>query len=269
MRIVFFGNNRVGLETLRYLTERGDEIVGLVVHAPERARFRDEIMSVSGLPANRVWEAKALREPEVAEAIGGLNAEIGVSAFFGHILRSDILELFPAGMINLHPAYLPYNRGAYTNVWSIVDGTPAGATLHYIDTGVDTGDVIARSRIQTSPTDTGGSLYDKLENACIELFKETWPQVATGDVPRIAQSGPDFSEYDGEGTAHRMKDVDAIDEIDLDASYKARDLINILRARTFPPYSGAYFTENDTRVYLRLQLLTEDELADDGEGTEL
>jgi methionyl-tRNA formyltransferase len=169
-------------------------------------------------------------------------------------------------MINLHPAYLPYNRGAFTNVWSIVDGTPAGATLHYIDTGVDTGDVIARSRVTVSPTDTGGSLYDKLENACIELFKGTWPQVASGNVPRIAQSGPSF---EGEGTSHRMKDVDAIDEIDLDASYKARDLINILRARTFPPYSGAYFTENDIRIYLRLQLLTEDELAGDGEGTEL
>jgi methionyl-tRNA formyltransferase len=266
MRIVFFGNNRVGLETLRYLSERGDEIVGLVVHAPDRSRYRDEIMSVAGLPADQVWEAGALREPGIAEAIDGLNAEIGVSAFFGHILRSDILDLFPAGMINLHPAYLPYNRGAFTNVWSIVDGTPAGATLHYIDTGVDTGDVIARSRVTVSPTDTGGSLYDKLENACIELFKGTWPQVASGNVPRIAQSGPSF---EGEGTSHRMKDVDAIDEIDLDASYKARDLINILRARTFPPYSGAYFTENDIRIYLRLQLLTEDELAGDGEGTEL
>ena len=266
MRIVFFGNNRVGLETLRYLTERGDEIVGLVVHAPDRSWSRDEIVSVAGLPADQVWDAKALQEPGVAEAIGGLNAEIGVSAFFGHILRSDILELFPAGMINLHPAYLPYNRGAFTNVWSIVDGTPAGVTLHYIDTGVDTGDVIARIRVRVSPTDTGGSLYGKLENTCIELFKEAWPQVATGDVVRIAQSGPTF---EGEGTSHRMKDVDAIDEIDLDASYKARDLINILRARTFPPHSGAYFTENDTRVYLRLQLLTEDELAGDGEGTEL
>jgi Trk K+ transport system NAD-binding subunit len=58
MRFVFFGNNRVGLETLRYLTERGDEIVGLVVHAPGRERFRDEIVSVSGLPANRVWEPR-------------------------------------------------------------------------------------------------------------------------------------------------------------------------------------------------------------------
>jgi methionyl-tRNA formyltransferase len=262
MRFVFFGNNRVGLETLRYLMERGDEIVGLVIHASDRARFRDEIVSVSGLPADRVWEPGVLREPGIANAIGALNAEIGVSAFFGHILRSDILELFPAGTINLHPAYLPYNRGAFTNVWAIVDGTPAGVTLHYIDVGVDTGDVIARRRVEIVPTDTGGSLYARLEKACIDLFEETWPQIATGGAPRIAQSAE-------EGTSHRMKDVDAIDEIDLDATYKARDLIDILRARTFPPYAGTYFTENEKRVYLRLQLLTEDELAGDGEGTEL
>ena len=266
MRFIFFGNNRVGLETLRYLTERGDEIVGLVIHASDRARFRDEIVGVSGLPADRVWEAGVLREPGIANAMGALNAEIGVSAFFGHILRPDILELFPAGAINLHPAYLPYNRGAFTNVWAIVDGTPAGATLHYIDVGVDTGDVIARRRVDIAPTDTGRSLYARLEKACTDLFKETWPQIATGKAPRIAQSGPESGE---EGTSHRIKDVDAIDEIDLDATYKARDLIDILRARTFPPYAGAYFTENEKRVYLRLQLLTEDELAGDGEGTEL
>jgi methionyl-tRNA formyltransferase len=261
MRVVFFGNNRIGLETLQYLIDRGDEIVGLVVHSPERSRYRDEIVGVAGLPADRVWKAESLRQTGVAEAIGELNAEIGVSAFFGYILRADILDLFPAGVINLHPGYLPYNRGAFTNVWSIVDGSPAGATLHYIDPGVDTGDLIAQSRVEVLPTDTGGSLYDDLEKACLDLFEEAWPKIAAGNAQRIPQ-------IKDEGTSHRMRDVDEIDEIDLEATYKARDLIDLLRARTFPPYPGAYFTENDTRVYLRLQLLTEDQLAGDGEGTE-
>jgi methionyl-tRNA formyltransferase len=59
----------------------------------------------------------------------------------------------------------------------------------------------------------------------------------------------------GGGTCHRTKDVAQIDCIDLDRSYSGRELIDLLRARTFPPYRNAYFQEkNGRRVYLRLEL---------------
>ena len=83
-----------------------------------------------------------------------LGADVALSVFFGYILSPGFIDLFPQGVINLHPAYVPYNRGAFTNVWSIVDDTPAGATLHYIDTGVDTGDMIAQRRVSIEPVDT-------------------------------------------------------------------------------------------------------------------
>ena len=195
MRVVFFGNHRVGLDTLRYLAERGDEIVGLIVHSPERARFRDEIVRASGLPPDRIWDGAALRQSGIPEAISNLNPEIGVSAFFGHILRADILDLFPAGVINLHPAYLPYNRGAFPNVWSIIDRTPTGVTLHYIDARVDTGDLIAQRQVAISPTDTGGSLYGRLERACNDLFEGTWPHIAAGEASRGDEGGGEGDGY--------------------------------------------------------------------------
>ena len=74
-----------------------------------------------------------LKEPKVLEAIDALQPDIGLSILFDYILRSEFLELCPLGVVNLHPSYLPYNRGQYPNVWSIMDGTPAGVTLHYID----------------------------------------------------------------------------------------------------------------------------------------
>jgi len=52
-----------------------------------------------------------------------------VSVLFDYILKPDFLGMFPGGTINLNPALLPYNRGQYPNVWSIVEGTPAGATI--------------------------------------------------------------------------------------------------------------------------------------------
>ncbi|HET6280473.1 MAG TPA: hypothetical protein VFH73_05890, partial [Polyangia bacterium] len=95
--------------------------------------------------------------------------------------------------------------------------------------------------------DTGHSLYHRLEVASLELFRQTWPALAAGEAPRVTQ-------VPGAGTTHRTADVQAVDEIDLDRNYRARDLINLLRARTFPPYKGAYFRDGRDRVYLRLQL---------------
>ena len=89
---------------------------------------------------------------------------------FGYILRPNFLRLIPRGCVNVHPALLPYNRGAYPNVWSIVDGSPAGVTIHFVDEGIDTGDIIAQAQVVIEPVDTGESLYRKLERGAVALF---------------------------------------------------------------------------------------------------
>jgi len=60
--------------------------------------------------------------------------------------------------------------------------------------------------------------------------------------------------------------VEQIDHIDLDRTYKARDLIDVIRALTFPPHRGAYIVHNGRKVYLRLQLLDEDQLEKEASG---
>jgi len=160
------------------------------------------------------------------------------------------LALYSQGCFNLHPAYLPYNRGAYSNVWSIVDKTPAGVTLHSIDVGLDTGAIVARLRVEKQPWDTGLTLYRRLEDAGIKLFKESWIDLRENRLklePQILD----------QGTTHRLSDVNLIDEIKLDKTYKAEDLLNILRARTFPPHKGAYFMHDKQKIYVRVELQPE------------
>ena len=251
MRIVFLGNNRLGWSVLRYLREAGeDDVVGLVVHPESRRKFGPEIIETAGLDDDCVFDGSQLQSQEVLDTIRALNPDIAVSVMFGYILRDPMIGLFPRGVVNLHPSYLPYNRGAYPNVWSIIDGTPAGTTLHYIDRGVDTGDIIAQRRVEVTATETGGSLYEKLEATSLALFQETWPMIQDGTAPRTTQKGT--------GTSHRTADVAEIDLIDLDRSYVARDLIDRLRARTCPPYNGTYFEVDGKRVYMRLDLTEAD-----------
>lgn len=253
MRILFLGNNWVGWQVVKWLEEQGEQIVGLVIHPSEKRKYGDEIVDSAQVDPSCIFDGARIHRHETLEAIQTLKPDIGLSILFGYILKPEFINLFPAGVINLHPAYLPYNRGAYPNVWSIIDGTPAGVTLHYIDAGIDTGDVIAQLQVPVTPIDTGETLYRKLEEACLELFKQTWPQICSGEAPRMSQSAE-------AGTYHRTKDVRDVDHIDLDKQYKAGDLINILRARTFPPYPGAYFIHEGRKVFLRLELCYEDQL---------
>jgi methionyl-tRNA formyltransferase len=253
MRVLFLGNNWVAWQLARCLREQGDGIVGLVLHPAERRTYGEQIVAASGVSAYRVFEGPELGRPETLRAIASLEPEIGVSALFGYILRRECLDLFPSGCINVHPALLPWNRGAYPNVWSLVDGTPAGATIHYVDEGVDTGDIIAQREVSVEPTDTGESLYRRLERACVELFRETWPRIRSGDVSRTPQDK-------AAGTTHRVRDVRVIDEIVPDRLYPARELIDRIRARTFIGYQGAYIRVGGKKVYLRLGLLDEDDI---------
>ena len=253
MRIVCLCNNRVGWQAAAWLRQQGEEIVAMVVHPPKSAKYGEQITEAVGDNC-LVVRATDLKDPATLAKISNLKPEIGVSVFFAYVLGKAFLDIFPKGCINLHPALLPFNRGAYPNVWSIVEKTPSGVTIHYMNERVDTGDVIAQQEIPILVTDTGESLYYRLEAAMFELFCKTWPSIASGVCPRIAQSP-------NTGTSHRRGDVQRIDEIDLQKDYKAAHLLDILRARTFPPYGGAYFRHQGKRIYLRLQLLEESEIS--------
>jgi methionyl-tRNA formyltransferase len=256
MRIVCLCNNWLGWQVLQWLGDQGQEIVGVVVHPAGQGKCLDEIRSITDRAGTVVLEDSSVDEPEGLERIRSCKADIAVSVLFRNILRKPFLDIFPRGCLNLHPAYLPYNRGNYPNVWSIVEKTPAGVTLHYMDEGLDTGDIVAQEKVVVEMTDTGATLYGKLELAALHLFQRTWPSIESGKAPRKSQGAEP-------GTSHRRTDVRAIDEIDLTQTYRAEDLINILRARTFPPYGGAYFRHNGKKVYLTLGL-SEELVLEDG-----
>lgn len=246
MRVFAFANNEVGAEVVRCLRDSGATIVGLAVHPERRGKCRTEIIAASGVAPENVFEGPCLKTAHTVAHLRALAPDIGVSALFGYILRADLLNLFPQGCVNLHPSLLPYNRGAYPNVWSIIDSTPAGVTLHYMDEGIDTGDLIAQQKVPVEAIDDGASLYRKLERASVELFRATWPKIVAGAVIRTPQVG--------EGTTHMTADVSRLDEVSLEETYTGRELIDLIRARTFPPHRGVYFREGDRKVYLELRL---------------
>ena len=138
-----------------------------------------------------------------ADEIAAAGHTFLVSYGYRHILRSDVLALFPGRAINLHISYLPWNRGADPNLWSFVDDTPKGVTIHQLDEGVDTGAILLQEEVRLDlEHDTLATSYAKLQTAVQDLFKRSWPSIKEGACAPQPQVG--------EGSLHRAREKDAL-----------------------------------------------------------
>ena len=66
---------------------------------------------------------------------------------FRKIISVNIIKKVKKPIFNIHLSYLPFNRGAHPNFWSFIENTPAGVSIHKIDKGIDTGNIILRKKI--------------------------------------------------------------------------------------------------------------------------
>jgi methionyl-tRNA formyltransferase len=109
------------------------------------------------------------------------NPDLIISYNYRYIISKEVVNLFRNKIINLHISLLPYNRGAHPNVWSFIEDTPKGVTIHMIDEGLDTGDIIFQKELQFDENEeTFFTTYDKLNIEIQNLFKENWGKIKTG-----------------------------------------------------------------------------------------
>lgn len=110
-----------------------------------------------------------------------------VSYGYKFIIRDAVLRKVCGRAVNLHISVLPWNRGMHPNIWSFVDGTPTGVSIHYVDSGIDTGDIIAQRAVPIDDSATLKTSYELLRRNVEELFADCWPSVRSGCSPRRPQ----------------------------------------------------------------------------------
>jgi methionyl-tRNA formyltransferase len=245
--VILLASDWVGLQITEYLVERRQPIDWLVLDAGDRGQCNAPIRRAFARAAGpaRVETSQVLQDVAFVAELAKSKPRLGVLAWWPHLLKGPLLEIPDLGWLNLHPGYLPYNRGKHPNFWCLVDETPCGVALHFIDRGVDTGPVVARAPLDTTWTDTGESVHRKCRQLAVELFRDNFDSIIGGSTRPVPQDASD-------GSSHRAAEIEEASEIDLDRTYTARQLLNVIRARTFPPHPSAFFRDGSKKYSVRV-----------------
>lgn len=235
-------DGEVGINCVRWLVEnyRNDLCF---IGATEENSIAD-IAKSSGVPFEKFVSSQQMYD---AVEGSGLSPDLGLLLWWPKIIREPLISFPRNGFINTHPSLLPHNRGKHYSFWAIVENSPFGVTLHVVDEGVDTGGIVAQRSIVYDWTDTGETLAAKAREAMTFLFKELYPTLRLGQFPYKQQN----LEL---GSFHKADDIVSAIEIDLNGSYVAKDLLNLLRAKTYRGLPGCWFKDGNKRYEITLSV---------------
>lgn len=134
-----------------------------------------------------------------------LNPDFIISYNYRYKIADDVIAYMKGNIINLHISFLPWNRGTSPNIWSFIDHTPQGVTIHQVSSGLDRGMILYQKECSFDiQKETFATSYQKLNGMITELFQEKWEEIRTGNFP--------LHEQKGKGSYHEKSDLDRLKE---------------------------------------------------------
>jgi methionyl-tRNA formyltransferase len=186
MRIGYFGDGRWAHQALGSIVETSDLNVACIVarhHNPDPVlKDWSEELSIPFFAPKNVNASSFLSQ------LKALEIDINVSMSYNQILRSEAIQAAPKGFINCHAGALPFYRGRNILNWALINGEDRfGVTVHYVDDGIDTGDIIAQRFGVITTSDTYASLLDKAVGLCSDALIEALYKIQDGTFSATPQ----------------------------------------------------------------------------------
>jgi methionyl-tRNA formyltransferase len=235
-KIVLFADGVVGLRVVEFILLRFPDDLAAIITTGSSSLVYSNIISINPSLQAIHFFSDLLEEPSVLEKLNSNQAQYFILAWWPYIIKKNIFSIPAKGTVNFHPSYLPYNRGKNYNFWTLIEDSKFGVTLHFVEESIDSGDILFQKEIPKTWEDTGETLYKKAQHVIVELFIESYDDLRTHHYVAKKQNVT-------EGTFHFAKELEAASTIHLDQTYTGREILNILRAKTFPPYPGAKFKD--------------------------
>lgn len=193
-----------------------------------------------GIPVKCV---KNINAPDFLTEMQEIRPDLFVSMSFNQIFRDEMIHLPCYDTINCHAGKLPFYRGRNILNWALInDEKEFGVTVHYVDAGIDTGDIILQETYPITDADTYGTLLERSYGACSKLLYRAIRQIQAGMAQRIPQQMIDpIGMYCGARTEG--------DEI-IDWRQSSRRVFNFIRALTRPGVGATTYLDGEiVKIY--------------------
>jgi len=232
MKAIVLAYHNIGCIGIKALLKNGFEIAAVFTHKdnPNENIWFDSVAELAASHGIPVYSPENVNHPIWVKKIETIAPDILFSFYYRNMIGSNILNILPAGGLNLHGSLLPKYRGRCPVNWVLVNGeTETGVTLHYMTPRPDDGDIVGQKKILISDTDTARTLHDKAAKAASDMLNDILPALREGKASRTPQDHSLSTYFGGRGP----------EDGKIDWHQDAADIRNLVRAVT-RPYPGSF-----------------------------
>lgn len=242
INVVFMGTPLFAKETLEKLIKETNVV--LVVCQPDRTKDKKGNIIYSPVKELAIKNNIEVYQPEKIKDnykyIIDKNPDIIITCAYGQILPTELLNYPSYGAINVHGSLLPKLRGGAPIHHAIINGDKTtGVTIMYMDSKMDSGDIISNEEIEITDSDNLDSIYSKLSLLGANLLIKTLPSIINKTNKRIKQD---------ETKVTYGLNITKEDEI-IDFNNNARDIFNKVRGLSSIPGASSYLDNKRIKIY--------------------
>ncbi|MEZ4795936.1 MAG: formyltransferase family protein [Flavobacteriaceae bacterium] len=174
MKVILCGYNWIGCKALTELLDQGYEVY---VYTHENPYYVNSLIDLCeklnvGYTTNKISKSNIPFIPDII-----------CSIYYRYIIDKEIIDIVKGKIFNLHPSLLPKYKGCSSITWALINGeNKTGFTFHYIDQGIDTGNIILQKEINIEDWDTQIDLYHRVMYEASKYFLEVLQMVIKGFV---------------------------------------------------------------------------------------
>ena len=231
MRAVFIGTVEFSLRSLEKLIGLNVNLVGVITK--ESSSFNSDFLDLkplcisNGIPCLYVDDINSL---DSIKWIKDLNPDVIFCFGWSSLIKKEILNIAPMGVVGYHPAKLPMNRGRHPLIWALALGLEESAsTFFFMDEGADTGDILSQVDFEISYQEDARSIYDKVNDIALCQIEDFIPRLKQGKYSKVKQDGLRSNSW------RKRNEIDGL----IDFRMSSRAIYNLTRALT-KPYVGAH-----------------------------
>lgn len=241
MRIVFFGFQTWGYRTLQALIDTDHDVELAVTHPSSEESYKaiwsapvEDLARRHGIPLHVTETVDA----ETIDLVKRAQPDVIVVNSWYYRMPAELYNLPPHGTLNFHDSLLPRFTGFSPVLWALIsDESQFGLTVHRMDDGLDTGDILVQRSVPIGPTDTGTELVLRGMDLIPEVLDEALGALESGTAVWRPQNTADRTYF------HKRSERDSL----IDWNWSARDLERFVRALS-DPYPPAFTFYRGERI---------------------